>query len=133
MVVKEDFNKERYSKTIDKSETQREDASDKFKDFIEKITQDSNSRKHSNISKYKNAENEEIRMRGKVKENMEETPNLNNRCINEVFTSTPHIRTQEEHQTEYLAEDMNISFDRALENKQHQVYSFAKYFQKIKW
>ena len=116
-------------KTIDKSETGRENASDKLKGFTEKITQDNNSKKH-NKSAYKKADNEEIRMRGndlQEKEDMEETHSFNKRSINEVLTSTPHIVTQEEPQTEsYLAEDMNISLERALENKQASNLHFCK-------
>ena len=99
-------------KTTDESETGREDASDKLKGFTENITRNNNIKKHSNKSTYKKADNEEIRMRGKdlqEKEDMEETLNFNKRSINEVLTSTPHIVTQEEPQTEsYRAEDMNI-------------------------
>ena len=127
-------------KTIEKSETGREDAFGKLKGLIEKITQDNNSKKYNNMSTYKKADNEEINMRGKdlqEKEDIEETHNFNKRIINEALTSTPHIVTQEEPQTEsYLAEDMNILFERDLENKkdlEHQVYIFAKHFPKFKW
>ena len=52
-------------KTISQSETEREDPSYKLKGFTEKITQDNDSKKYNNISQYKKADNEEIRMRGK--------------------------------------------------------------------
>ena len=60
-------------------------------------------------------------MRGKniqEKEDMEETHNFDKRSINEVLTSTLHIVTLEAPQTEYLSDDMNILFERALEIKQ---------------
>ena len=61
-------------------------------------------------------------MRGKdlhKKEDMEETRNFSRCSINEVLTSASHIVTQEKPKTEsYLADDMNISFERALKNKQ---------------
>ena len=61
-------------------------------------------------------------MRGKdlhEKEDMEETRNFSRCSINEVLTSASHIVTQEKPKTEsYLADDMNISFERALKNKQ---------------
>ena len=80
-------------KTIEQSETGRDDAFDKLKDFTERITQDNNSKKCNHISTYKKADNEEIRVRGKdvqEKEDMEETCNFNKRGINEVLTSTSH-------------------------------------------
>ena len=50
---------------------------------------------------------------------MEELHNFKKRNITQVLTSTLHIVTQKEPQTEsYLAKDMNISFERALKNKQ---------------
>ena len=61
-------------------------------------------------------------MRGKdiqEKQDVEETRNFSKCSINEALTSVFHIVTQEEPHTEsYLADDMNISFERALENKQ---------------
>ena len=116
-------------KTIDKSETGRDDASDKLKGFTEKITQENSSKKYNNISTYKKADIEEIRMRGKdlqEKKDMEETHNFNKCSINAALTSTPHIVTQGQPQTEYLAEDMNISFERALENKESLSLYFCK-------
>ena len=116
-------------KTIDKSETGRDDASDKLKGFTEKISQENSSKKYNNISTYKKADNEEIRMRGKdlqEKKDMEETHNFNKCSINAALTSTPHIVTQGQPQTEYLAEDMNISFERALENKEALSLYFCK-------
>ena len=71
-------------KTIEKSETGREDAFGKLKGLIEKITQDNNSKKYNNISTYKKADNEEINKRGKdlqEKEDIEETHNFNKRSI----------------------------------------------------
>ena len=115
-------------KTIDKSETGREDASCKLKCFTEKIIQNNNSKRY-NISLYKKVDNEEIKIRGKdlqEKEDMEETHNFDKRSINEVLTSMSYILAQEVPQTEYLAEDMNISFERALENKKATSFHFCK-------
>ena len=52
-------------KTIGKSETGREDASCKLKDFTEKVIQDNNSIKYNNMSLCKKADNKVIRIRGK--------------------------------------------------------------------
>ena len=58
---------------------------------------------------------------------MEELRNFKKRNINQVLTSTLHIVTQKEPQTEsYLAKDMNISFERALKNKQASSLYFCK-------
>ena len=62
--MKADFKKETCSKPQVNLKTVLEDAFDKLKGFTEKITQDNNSKKYNDISTYKKADNEEIRMRG---------------------------------------------------------------------